>query len=626
LIKFFLFFITAIWAYSYETITINNSFKQISSKDFIYYIEDITLNLSPTDVLNSSHLKLTNNTNNRISQKPIWTRISIKNHSSTVQNLFFSNPLAGTNYVDVYIYKNGLLVKKHILGDMRSQKKREIKSSSSTFNLTLLKDEHFTIVSRIENYQVYNIDWNIQNTNTFMTRESNKFLVLGVFAGLTFLIIVYNIFLFKIYNNYGYILLALQSFVLIVYQFCLHGLLYRLDLGINLATITAMTWTLSHLAMVFLILFQERLFNFKNKYPKLSIFSKLLASVSILLIIMLLLAAYINEELFKMNTYIILLIIFIIFYLFIVGIYMFIKKETGATYYMCGQGIFLIAALIHIFGLYKFMPNPEFFKYILPMGTIIDSLFLLISQYLYTSKIQKNLLNNEQIIMDESKSLFIGRTLENIGHQWKNPLTKIGTSITMLEATLKHDPKKMIPEFTRQLPSFTYSIELMKKTLDEFTLYNKRKTKKIEFSLKETIDNTVSILNSKITLKNVTVTVDIDKNIVFNKHEHIYSNIIMVLLDNSLEAFDVNSKYTKLVTISLLTSKEKYVLTFKDTAGGIKQKPIEKIFDYYESTKFNQEKSGIGLSIIKLLINNELNGEISVQNIEEGACFKIIIP
>jgi len=614
---------TTILLYSNEIMPINHSFKESSSKNFISYIKDINNNLSSQDILNSTQLTPVKNPLFSNNQKTMWTKMSIKNYSNITQSLFFSNPLAGTNFIDVYIYKKGILVKTHLLGDMRSQKEREMKSTYSTFNLILLKDESFTIITRIKNYQVYNIDWNIQNANTFITQESNKFLILGVLLGISILIIIYNIYLFKIYNNISYILLALQVFTIISYQYCLHGLLYRLDIGIDLATITAMTWTLSHFGLVFIILFQERLFNFKYKYPKLSIFSKLLAIISIFGIIILLLASYVNEELFKMNIYVMLLIIFNIIYLFIIGIYMFLKKETGAIYYMCGQGILLIASAIHMFGIYKFLPYPGLFKYILPIGSIIDSLFLLISQYLYTSKIQKNLLNNEQIIMDESKSLFIGRTLENIAHQWKNPLTKIGTSITMMEVILKHNPKRMIPEFTKQLPSLTYSIELMKRTLEEFTLYNKQKRNEKVFLLKETIINTISILNSKIILKNVTVEVDINENIIFNKHEHIFSNIIMVLLDNSLEAFPSNSEYDKLITISLSRTNEKYLLSFIDNAGGIKQKPIEKIFEYYESTKLNKEKSGIGLSIIKLLVNNELNGELGVQNIDNGACFEV---
>jgi two-component system, sensor histidine kinase LadS len=625
LIKIFLFLITTVFAYGYETLSIDSSFKESSAKEFIYFIEDTNLDLSPLEVLNSTTLTLPKKAHIGVVKNPVWTRLSVKNSSNKIQNLFFSNQLSGTNYIDVYIYKDGVVVQEHTLGDMRAQKSREIISSLSTFNLLLLKDESLTIVTRLDNYQVYNIDWNIQSANVFMRSESNKLLIMGIFAGLTLLIIAYNIFLFKIYNNIGYMLLALQSLIFIIYQYGFHGLLYRFDLGIDLRLITTIPWTIPHLGIFILILFQYQLFDFKNRYPKLALFSKIIATVSIVEIILFLSANLINAELFAFAYLTALVTSGIILFLFITGVYMYLKKETGATYYLFGQGILLGAILLNIFGIYKIMPYPETAKYVMPIASILDSFFLLIAQYLNTEKKQKKLLQSQQLLIQNSKSLLIGQTLENIAHQWKHPLTKLGSSITLLESISKHDSKRLLVVFNDNLPSLRFSIELMKKILDEFLFFNKTITKDKEFSLYKIIEKTISILQSKITLFNVTCNINIDENIKLKRHDYIISNIAMVLIDNAIEEFDSKSKGNT-IEISVVKSDKAYTMYFKDNAGGIKQNPIELIFQHYESRKKEKQGKGIGLFIAKTLIENELKGTISAQNIDNGAMFKVELP
>jgi signal transduction histidine kinase len=75
--------------------------------------------------------------------------------------------------------------------------------------------------------------------------------------------------------------------------------------------------------------------------------------------------------------------------------------------------------------------------------------------------------------------------------------------------------------------------------------------------------------------------------------------------------------------ISISSDENKNILTYKDNAGGIKIKPIEKVFDYFVSSKGDTEGHGIGLAMVKILVEERLDGTISVQNSEDGVVFEI---
>ena len=66
------------------------------------------------------------------------------------------------------------------------------------------------------------------------------------------------------------------------------------------------------------------------------------------------------------------------------------------------------------------------------------------------------------------------------------------------------------------------------------------------------------------------------------------------------------------------------LISFKDTGHGIKQEHLNRIFDFYYSTK--KEGSGLGLAVVHQIIE-EHNGFISVESeVNEGTTFNIYLP
>jgi len=111
-----------------------------------------------------------------------------------------------------------------------------------------------------------------------------------------------------------------------------------------------------------------------------------------------------------------------------------------------------------------------------------------------------------------------------------------------------------------------------------------------------------------------------------NKHYHLMS-ILRNLINNSIEAIDANG----VIAIMINLKGEYLIITVKDDGKGIQEKNIKYIFNLGYSTKFKsgdgKSRRGMGLAIVKNLIENKFNGSLKVKSkVNSGSVFSIILP
>ena len=86
------------------------------------------------------------------------------------------------------------------------------------------------------------------------------------------------------------------------------------------------------------------------------------------------------------------------------------------------------------------------------------------------------------------------------------------------------------------------------------------------------------------------------------------------------------SNNNKSIDVLLFEEKDKYIISISDTGIGIKEEDIDKIFNKNyrakESAKFNSKGQGLGLYIVKLLVES-IYGKVTPIRLEQGT--KIII-
>jgi signal transduction histidine kinase len=99
--------------------------------------------------------------------------------------------------------------------------------------------------------------------------------------------------------------------------------------------------------------------------------------------------------------------------------------------------------------------------------------------------------------------------------------------------------------------------------------------------------------------------------------------VLLNILVNAKDAFVERGVTNPRIDIKAFADGDNAVVTITDNAGGIPDECIGRIFDLYYTTKESSGGTGIGLYMSKNVIEKNMGGKLSVNNIDNGTQFRI---
>jgi signal transduction histidine kinase len=176
-----------------------------------------------------------------------------------------------------------------------------------------------------------------------------------------------------------------------------------------------------------------------------------------------------------------------------------------------------------------------------------------------------------------------------------------------------------------------YHLDLIEKritNLDDFIQdilsYSKNKknpvlTEKIEFkkAINEILDAVLPIEVAQINIR-----IEIEDVIPFySSHERVYA-VLNNLISNAIK-YRNTTLQNSFIKISVLTNIDGAIITIEDNGVGIKEAYLPKIFDMFYRATTSQTGSGLGLYMVKEILEN-IKGEITVKSTAgEGTTFVV---
>ena len=244
----------------------------------------------------------------------------------------------------------------------------------------------------------------------------------------------------------------------------------------------------------------------------------------------------------------------------------------------------------------------------------------------------KELIQKENILNHQSKMAAMGEMIENIAHQWRQPLSVITTAAT--GAKVKKDFGNFTDsDFYETIDIINNSAQHLSTTIDDFRNFFNNDKEVSSFDINLPIERVLYLLNSKLKNRDIIVVKNTQKIEVLGLMNE-FIQVLLNIIKNSLDAFEENDYKNKFVFIDIYKENQTLILKIKDNANGIKEDIINRIFEPYFTTKHKSQGTGIGLYMSTEIIKKHMNGKLSVSNQEyvyndikcKGAQFVIELP
>ena len=218
----------------------------------------------------------------------------------------------------------------------------------------------------------------------------------------------------------------------------------------------------------------------------------------------------------------------------------------------------------------------------------------------------------DRILAQQQKMVAMGQMIENIAHQWIQPLSVISTSASGLKL------KKQLniledEELIKSIEQIVDTAKYLSDTIDDFRYFFKPQKDKTKFSLVKNIEKSLSFLET--VLKENSIKVEFEyEDIDITAYETELMQVFINIISNSKDAFIEKKIKNRVIFISIKNFPNRILIEIKDNAGGVEDDILDKVFEPYFTTKHQYSGTGIGLYMSNQIIKTHLNGDIFMKN------------
>jgi len=227
-------------------------------------------------------------------------------------------------------------------------------------------------------------------------------------------------------------------------------------------------------------------------------------------------------------------------------------------------------------------------------------------------------------LLQQSKLAQMGEMISMIAHQWRQPLSAIGSTANNLSLKLMIDD---IDKETclKEIELISQYTQHLSKTIDDFRKFFKETKEKESLSLKRLIEETLQIVQVSLKNNNIALETEFDCTRPLVSYTNELKQVILNLIKNAEDVLKEKKVSNPKITIIAGNDDNSHRLIIKDNGGGIPEEIIDKIYDPYFSTKLEKDGTGLGLYMSKKIIEEHCNGKIQTRNDKEGAVFEITL-
>lgn len=548
-----------------------------------------------------------------------WLKIEIKNNTNLEQHRYFEFKIPFIDYIDLY---NDNKVQK--FGQLQKFNTNIKSLNNAAFMIHLDKKENKTIYLRLSSSFAMKT---FINNFSMEEYESNLIFYKRIFDfiyGILISMVLYNFFIWLSIREKSYFYYVLFHFIFIL------GIISWTGFGFeyiwpNTPEVNYYTYgVLGNLLYAFNILFLMYYLNVNKYLPSTVKYLKGLVYVDLFFSITSIFKSYVSlYEAFSIFSS--------LFSLFITIYLLIVFKQKTAQYFLISRLFLFSGNILLVLSEFGVIEGSFFIDNSYIWGAVVEVIlmsFALSYKYKlleYEKELEKaKRIETEEMLFNKQKLSALGEMLNNLVHQWRQPLSQINSIVYSIDSD--YSGKKLTPvKLEENLNNIESITNYLSHTLDDFRNFSLDKNQSKSFKIESLLNEVVSIIKFTFNTNKINIKTEFKNNdieIKLNKNE--LTQVLVILLINAKDAIIHNQINSGEVFISV--SDNKYLeIEISNNGGSIPLNVRKKIFEPYFTTKNSDEGTGLGLYIAKLIIEDKFKGTLTYSCLNDWSKFKIKI-
>ena len=588
LILIFFFMITSL--YAKEAILID-------------FFDDKSAKLKIEEVIKSSEgFQALTKTKFGFTSSAIWLRITLKNKSSkTLKRVFEFQD----NRLDrIEIYKDSKLL--NTIGDLLPFNDRIVKAPHATFFLIVKANSQAVYYLRIINKSSLNILYKIYTQADYDKHISLTFMFYAFYFGAMVIMILYNIMLYVFIKERVFLEYIVYHILLIGVMLYFNGFMITYyfpdSANMNLGNVPI---ALSSLTTLIATQFARSYLSTKTNVPKMDQWLLFLMGLNFISVVLNLFeSVYVFNVISSFATMVIQTLL-----LFYISLYLVLKKNQSAKFYLLGWGVMLFAVIMVSLMSFGLVPRMALTSHLFQIASLFELLLLSMGlafrynlQHQIIAKQKQELYSINQTLettietrteelrqeVAQTKVLLKDRDIlfKELYHRVKNNLQMMVSILSMQKRRVTNlDTKEILDDITGRIKSLALIHEKLQ-TSNELDSINMQE---YLIPLLEGIKSSYEINAIELDIKIDDVFMNIDKvtsiglvvnELVNNSFKHAFTNID-----------------SPIIRLSLFEVDDEYQLIYSDNGVG-----NEKV----------KESKSLGSTLIRTLISSQLKGSYTI--------------
>ncbi|HHS93478.1 MAG TPA: GHKL domain-containing protein, partial [Campylobacterales bacterium] len=229
------------------------------------------------------------------------------------------------------------------------------------------------------------------------------------------------------------------------------------------------------------------------------------------------------------------------------------------------------------------------------------------------------------IMNQQSRLASMGEILENIAHQWRQPLNTVSWVMNdvLIKAQMGRSDEVNLEQLAKKVNT---SIQFLSETVEDFRRFVDHSDMAQTFNVRKAIEATIMLIKETLIKSEITIEYHCPNDVKYKGYENDLKHVVMNLINNARDAMEERKIEKGHISIRVYHKKDELIIAVQDNAGGIPKKIVKNIFEPYFTTKHKSKGTGLGLYMSKNMIE-KVKGSIEVISIlNQKTTFLIKLP